>query len=147
MRYSKSQLEVHARVRQRLKWEARELGLSTKRYRALSCPSVGWSHAVSTIRLRCKKSGVVCQLTPDGLRRLWDKQRGVCPLTGWKMEPRKTGSGLIPRTVTVDRIDPKRGYVRGNIRLISFAANNAKYIWTDAALYNFCKAVTSENFY
>lgn len=58
---------------------------------------------------------------------------------------RKSGHGLTPETVTVDRIDQTVGYVSGNVRLISFAANNARYVWDDAALLSFCKAVVACN--
>ena len=55
------------------------------------------------------------------------------------MEPKKSGSGTIARTTTLDRIEPKKGYVIGNVRLICFIANNAKYTFTDEELRDFCK--------
>lgn len=57
------------------------------------------------------------------------------------MTPRKSGSGLIPETVTVDRIDQTKGYVIDNIRLICFAANNARYVWGDEQLLKLANAL------
>jgi len=79
------------------------------------------------------------------LKRLWDEQSGICPITGWSMEKRKTGSGLTARTVTVDRVDQTIGYIENNIRLVCFAANNARYVWSDYDLVLFCKAVIKTN--
>ena len=61
------------------------------------------------------------------------------------MEPKKSGSGLCKTTVSVDRIDHKYGYTTNNVRLVSFMANNARYIYTDDELVNFCKAIVTQN--
>ena len=61
------------------------------------------------------------------------------------MEKRKTGTGLIARTVTVDRIKQDVGYIENNIRLVCFSANNARYVWSDEDLALFCEAVIKTN--
>lgn len=58
------------------------------------------------------------------------------------MELRKTGSGLVPTTTTVDRINGELGYVPSNVRLVTFIANNARYTWSDTQLVEFCVAVS-----
>lgn len=50
-----------------------------------------------------------------------------CPILGVKLIP--YGKDLKARTnnsATIDRIIPSRGYVRGNIQVISFRANRIK---------------------
>ena len=42
-------------------------------------------------------------------------------------------------TISIDRIDPARGYVSGNVRLISYHANVARNAFGDAALYELAR--------
>ena len=130
--------------REGVRRKAAELGMSVKAYRASQWPSALWSYVVEVIRKRCKKSGVECSITPALLAGLWDTQGGICPLTGWEMTPRKSGSGLEPRVVSVDRIEQSKGYVPGNVRLVAFAANNARYVWSDATLIELAEAITRQ---
>ena len=54
-----------------------------------------------------------------------------CPLLGIPLLPKGT-TGLRPDgLMTIDKIDPKKGYVKGNVWIISFRANRIKY---DASL-------------
>lgn len=127
----------------RLDWVADKSGVSitTARRRMTD----GWSNAVYTIKKRCELRKVEFTITADYLRQLFENQGGKCALTGWDMEPRYSGSGTVARTITVDRIDPNNGYVEGNVRLLCFAANNAKYTWTDDQFVELCKAVVDRN--
>lgn len=136
---------AEAAYRDTIRDRAREAGLSTKAYTALVYPSVKWSYAVGVIRRRCKKSGVECTLIPSDISSLWNRQNGICPITGWEMTLRKSGTGLTKNTMTVDRIEQTNGYIPGNIRLVAFAANNARYIWSDSDLIEFCKAVIAKH--
>lgn len=49
----------------------------------------------------------------------------VCPVLGIPLKI-NVGSGLHPDSVSVDRIDPTKGYIKGNVRLISARANHLK---------------------
>lgn len=60
------------------------------------------------------------------------------------MGARKAAGKLTPETVTVDRIEQSVGYVPTNIRLVCFAANNARYIWDDAKLIEMCRAIIAK---
>lgn len=137
--------KARARIRHRDKTKeiARGIGMSHKAYRASRWASVGWSYAIETIRRRCKKSQTECTIKPSDLSELWEKQNQKCPLTGWIMMLRKSGAGLKPETVTVDRINQAVGYVTGNIRLVAFAANNARYIWGDDDLLKLSVAIVA----
>jgi hypothetical protein len=39
---------------------------------------------------------------------------------------RNNGGKAVPNSPSIDRIDPERGYVKGNIKIISFRANQIK---------------------
>ena len=46
------------------------------------------------------------------LKTIWDEQKGICPLTGWKMENMKSHSDkidLTPKRASLDRIDNSKG--------------------------------------
>jgi len=92
---------------------------------------------------RSKKKGDI-DLTY--LKELWEEQKGVCPLTGWKLVLPDSVEGWKTyrngKRASLDRIDNKKGYVEGNVRFISFMANIARCDMSDKELIKFCKAVT-----
>lgn len=49
-----------------------------------------------------------------------------CPVLGIKLNPRNRGVGYHPDSPSVDRIDNDKGYVKGNVRIISARANLLK---------------------
>lgn len=80
------------------------------------------------------------------MKEIWDRQCGICPYTGWKMELPKNGSGWSPdgrkmKRASIDRIDPKLGYTKENVQFTSFIANIAKNDFNDSDLLDFCLAV------
>jgi len=48
----------------------------------------------------------------------------VCPILGLKLKP--SNNKVAPSSPTLDRVDPSKGYVYGNVRVISHKANNYK---------------------
>jgi hypothetical protein len=49
-----------------------------------------------------------------------------------------------PFRTSVDRIDNNRGYVQGNVRLLTHWANNAKSTWPDETFIKFVNAAASK---
>lgn len=125
--------------------EAEKLGISKKMYLSNKYESNRWCYLIEVIRRRCKKSGIICNITPKVVRDMWHEQKGICPITGWEMIERKSGIGYSPFVVTVDRINSDIGYIKENVRLVCFMANNAKYTYSDKELINFCKSVIEYN--
>jgi hypothetical protein len=88
-------------------------------------------------------------IDPQHLLDLWEKQGGVCPLTGWTMilpcvrSVNRSGwpLGHNPRNVSMDRINQSEGYVRGNVRLVALMANYARHSWTDNDVKEFSTSV------
>ena len=81
-----------------------------------------WFHW--TVKLKksfCKKNKIPFDLTPEYLESIWTP---ACPVFGKPFEMFDKSSSFSP---SLDRIDPAKGYVKGNIRYISARANRIKY--------------------
>lgn len=87
----------------------------------------------------------ISDLTVEDLKALWEAQSGECPLTGWKLILPGGSYGweraLSPHSASIDRIDNRKGYIRGNVRFVSVMANIARGRFTDDELIEFCCAV------
>jgi len=110
-------------------------------------PSVSdFSYHYKMIQGRCKstrntkdKHRKIHELdfTKEYLKEVWDSQDGICPITDWKLvlKTNKTKKEkLLPYHASVDRIDPEKGYIKGNIRFVSVMANfalNNKFDFSD----------------
>lgn len=98
-------------------------------------------------RLKNRKHKI--ELTLEDLKEQWEKQDGKCPLTGWNLFLDRTtktqrGNEKIINLASLDRIDPKRGYEKDNIRWICVIANYARNNYTDDDVIKFAKAVVNQ---
>ena len=99
--------------------------------------------------MRDKEHGRSTTIKTTDLLAVWDKQRGVCPYTGWQLElpPNASGwpTGSIRHTkrASIDRKDSKTGYTKKNVQFVSLMANLAKSDFTENELLAFCQAVVS----
>jgi len=66
------------------------------------------------------------------IKKIWEQQRGKCALSNIKMlplRPKATGTFIYgprhPLKPSLDRIDPLRGYVKGNVRWVCLLVNLA----------------------
>lgn len=83
-------------------------------------------------------------ITTEDLKIQWNKQNGICPYTGVKLEhPKYTKNNFI-YTASLDRIDSSKGYIPGNIQFISITANYAKSDMSHELMIEFCKLVTKK---
>jgi hypothetical protein len=77
--------------------------------------------------------------TVQHLMDLWDAQEGKCALSGVPMVYR-TGA-VVGASISIDRIDQRRGYEAGNLRLICHAINCFRGNMTDGEMYTFAEAL------
>ncbi len=85
----------------------------------------------SRIKERSRKYGIKCAVTVGLVREMWNKQNGRCWYTNRPMTVGvSTRKKIDLDQVSVDRINPNRGYVKGNIVLCCFWVNTAKGSWT-----------------
>lgn len=87
-----------------------------------------------------------CCATLTDLKVLWEKQKGICPYTGWNLVllPCTTDYESVRLTTnraSVDRIDSSQGYTPDNIQFVAVIANFAKNAFPEEDLINFCHDV------
>lgn len=78
------------------------------------------NYLVSNARRRAKNKGVECTIEPDDLKPLPTH----CPILGIPL--RKNQGSFKWDSYSIDRVDPSKGYIPGNVRIISWRANQIK---------------------
>lgn len=95
---------------------------------------------LARVKNRAKLKAVPFDLTLDDLKKLYTP---TCPILNIELNwynPKNEG-GRAEDTPALDRIDPKKGYVRGNVAFISTLANMMKSSATRKQLEVFCKNI------
>jgi len=89
---------------------------------------------------RLKKRNHPYDVTLDDLLDIWEKQIGICVYSGVKLlHPNEKGNNL--NTASLDRINSKLGYVKGNLQFISIICNQAKNNLTHENMMTFLKTI------
>ncbi len=71
---------------------------------------------------KCREQGLPFNITADDLMPAPLK----CPVFGFKLDWYKDGRGGADDSPSIDRLIPEKGYVPGNVTLISLKANRIK---------------------
>jgi hypothetical protein len=94
-----------------------------------------WVKAYHSAKQRAKKKDIAFDLTPEYLESIWTD---TCPIFGIELV---VGAGVKDdASYSLDRIVPEKGYIQGNIVVVSLKANRMKNNGTIddiAALYEF----------
>jgi hypothetical protein len=81
---------------------------------------------MSMMVTRCRRRDTLQGRTPDidveYVRSIWPEDN-CCPVF---KTPFTIGNSSVKTNASIDRIDPSRGYVKGNIIIVSFRANTIK---------------------
>lgn len=80
-------------------------------------------------------------VTIDQLMEKWKSQGGLCLVSGVRMTWK--GGVTKPTSISIDRIDSKRGYTEDNVRLVCCMVNIFKGRWSDAEMLAMAKAIVS----
>jgi hypothetical protein len=110
----------------------------TEKHRERSKKSPRYAFS-STLALARKRAEVT--INQDYLMALYDQQEGLCALSGVRMTW-ATGK-TAPTSISIDRIDGKKGYVDGNVRLVCVAVNAFRGIMNDQELLKMAKTLVS----
>lgn len=84
-------------------------------------------------RARAKTRGIEHRITIDDVLAVWPTD-GRCPVLGIELERNLRSHHGAPGSPSIDRIDNSKGYVVGNIHVISLQANSIKTDYTLAQL-------------
>lgn len=87
---------------------------------------------------RCKKSGLAFSISVDDIT-----IPDVCPILGIKLNMNSGKSGAYKNSPSLDRVDNTKGYIKGNIQVISQLANAMKGAASDEELIKFANWVLS----
>ena len=94
---------------------------------------------------RANLKGLEFDLDVKYLEQLEQKQNGRCALTGWILnwDYEYTGMQRVapPDRASLDRIDPSRGYTRGNVQLVADAVNRMKNAYPQEVFIKMCQDV------
>lgn len=97
-------------------------------------------------RARNRKDKQTFSITLDELWKVGEKQQWRCALTGVPLEFTRGGSewrGRVcnRRSCSLDRIDSSKGYVPGNIQLVTWEVNCIKTDMDNKEFIELCKQV------
>jgi len=97
---------------------------------------------VPNARVRARTRGLPCDIDAHTVDRLLVDQRWRCAVTGLPLEsPGERG----PFSPSLDRIVPERGYVEGNVRIVSNIVNFAMNKWGEEALMTMVRAIAAKS--
>lgn len=90
------------------------------------------------------------QVSLDYVYHVGASQDFLCAMTGQEMEFTRGGQWWLgqwcnPNSCTIDRIDSTKGYVKGNIQLVTWRANCLKRSIDNDEFIDFCKDVAHWN--
>ena len=100
---------------------------------------------ISNARKRAKKRGLPCDITREYIEELNILQDGKCAYSGvtlnWRLEPSGKQRVCPPDRVSLDRIDSTKGYVHGNVHLVTDFVNRIKTWYPEEDFFEFCRLV------
>lgn len=96
---------------------------------------------VIRVKKRSKKRELDFDLDLEYMKQLWAECDGICPMTGVTMLRNSEGYDRDPVVMSVDRIVPEKGYVKGNVRLVSLWYNRARSNYGDNFMLEMCQRV------
>ena len=93
------------------------------------------SRLCSIAKQRSKKRKVEFSITKDDI-----EIPDICPILGIKLKMNNgSGAGGKDDSYSLDRIDQSKGYIKGNVQVISHKANSMKFTATPEELIKFAE--------
>jgi hypothetical protein len=116
----------------RRNWYAKTGKQWTKDYAKANPVMIMTQSMVGHARGRAKDKNLPFDIDLDYVRSMVGENAELashCPALGVPLDwsrMRNNGGKHLPNSPSIDRIDPERGYVKGNIKIISYRANQIK---------------------
>ena len=105
-----------------------EINWSSKKYRINPYRQIFY-----ITKKRALKKGIPFTLTKEDYKKLYENIPKICPVLGIKINHSEIGTTKYQtnNSPSIDKINPNKGYVKGNVMIISALANRIK---TDATV-------------
>ena len=92
----------------------------------------------------------IIEVDADYCYSIGEKQNWLCATTGDELEFKRGGTMFNgqwsnPKSCTIDRIDSSKGYIKGNIQLVTWEVNCVKRHFDNQEFIDLCKRVASFN--
>jgi hypothetical protein len=102
------------------------------------------------LRKNAERRNIPVEIDLQYLLDLYENQKGLCALSGIKMDFKSYKSRDKQRTaskhnISPDRIDPSKGYVPGNVQLVCAVVNAMKWDYSQDDFIEMCKIITYRN--
>lgn len=91
---------------------------------------------------RATKKNIPFEIGLDLIRDLWNKQEGKCAISSIDMTY-ELDSGRIYSNVSIDQINPSKGYTKDNIQLVCMSINQLKSDFDMATVLKICNGIIS----
>lgn len=108
----------------------------------------GWHRGVrvswfNKFKTGAETRGIKWDLDIDYVASLMEFQKNSCALTGWSIEFPESGH---PQNApaSIDRIDSSKGYIEGNVQLVTRHVNMMKQHYSQDYFIEVCKAVADK---
>lgn len=115
-------------------------GHERQRIRGRKIPLGYWSN----LKRNALKRGIEFDITKDDVLSTLENQSYKCALSGLPVKFAETASDHLrgETTASVDRIDPSKGYVVGNIQIVDKTVNYMKHTLSQKQFIFLCESVT-----
>ena len=101
----------------------------------------GFRILMQQVKHSAKDRNKILELDADFLRELWKRQDGKCAYTKIPMELPEHWKPRQPYTVSIDRIDSGKDYLRDNVELVCMFVNLGKNGFTKECIQHFISMV------
>ena len=101
---------------------------------------------MSMAKNRAKDKNLPFDLDVDYLMGLWDGSHGTCEISGRKMDLEPSGkfAQVNPDAPSIDRKIPEKGYVKGNVRFVTYHVNVSLSEFGDEKLLSLCADILNK---
>lgn len=110
--------------------------------RCIKYPNTVFGDSLKKARVRAIKRSVPFDLDKDFIIKLFEEQKESCYYSGVKLNMVKRGKHLNdPFKMTLDCIEPSKGYVKGNVVWCAFCINAFKQKMSIEQMVDICSGV------
>ena len=118
--------------------------LSANKQRIQSCPIAYLRTNWNRLKHLRKRQGYCVDLVVEDLRDIFQKQGGLCALSGVVMTFHPEADQSRGTNASIDRIDVTRGYSKDNVRLVCSRVNLMRGNQCDGDFYWWAKTVVNK---